>query len=174
MAEPLNAGEIYDLYAYRIYRYVFHRLGDRSLAEDLTSEVFVRLVRARAQPDNVLAYLYRTAHNLVVDYLRRNPALLAPIDDLLGSNRDDPARITQLEAERARLRWAISRLKPEQEQVIVLRFLEGLSNAEVAVILGKPEGAVKALQHRALVRLRYLLGGHSRELGSLEFAGLLE
>ncbi len=174
MSEPLNAGEIYDRYAYRIYRYLFHRLGEKGLAEDLTSEVFVRLVRARVQPENVLAYLYRTAHNLVVDYLRRNPALLAPIDERLGSNRDDPARITQLEADRARLRWAISRLSPEQEQVIVLRVLEGLSCAEVAGVRGKPEGAIKALQHRGLVRLRSLLGGWFSEPGGLEFAGLLE
>jgi RNA polymerase sigma-70 factor (ECF subfamily) len=172
--ERLDAGQAFDEFAPRIYRYIYHRLGQRAVAEDLTSEVFVRLVRMRERPDNLSAYLYRIAHNIVIDYVRRNPAGLAPLDETYASEGNDPARAAQLEAERIRLRRAINRLTPDQQQVIILKYVEGLGNLEVAEIMGRPEGAVKALQHRALDSLRRLLGGAPQADGRLEFAGLME
>ncbi len=174
MNEPLDIGEVYDRYAPRIYRYIFHRLGQTNVAEDLTSEVFLRFLRARVTPDNLLAYLYRSAHNIIVDYLRQNPKLLEPIDERLAAERDDPVQHAELEVERMRVRRAILRLSPDQQQVIVLRYLEELSNAEIGRVLGKNEGAVKALQHRALANLRNLLGGEGQARAQFEWAGLIE
>ncbi len=154
---PSGLGEIYDAYAPKLYRYIYHRLGDRALAEDLTSEVFARFLRARATPDNLAAFLYRMAHNLMVDYLRRHQPL-EPLDEGLPAERGDPQALAEMEMERVRLRRALARLTPEQQQVIVLKFLEGLTNEEIAHVLEKPVGAVKALQHRALATLRELLG----------------
>ncbi len=154
---PLNLGEIYDTYAPRLYRYIYHRLGDRALAEDLTSEVFARFLQARVAPDNLAAVLYRVAHNLIVDYLRRHQSA-EPLDDDLPSEQGDPHALAEVEMERVRLRRALARLTPEQQQAIVLKFLEGLSNEEIARVLDKPVSAVKSLQHRGLVTLRDLLG----------------
>ncbi len=148
---------IYDTQAPRIFRYIYHRLGNRPLAEDLTSEVFVRFLRSGTAPDNLTAFLYRIAHNLIVDYLRRNPTVLA-LDDQTVADRADPIDFAELEMEKATLRRAIARLTPDQQQVIVLKFIEGQSNDEIAAILGKSAGAVKAMQHRALETLRNLLG----------------
>ncbi len=150
-------GGIYDTHAPRIYRYIYHRLGNRALAEDLTSEVFVRFLRSGASPDNVAAFLYRIAHNLVVDYWRRNPTVLS-LDETVLSDQADPTDFAELEVEKVALRRAIARLTPEQQQVIVLKFVEGLSNDDIARVLGKSSGAIKALQHRALETLRDLLG----------------
>ncbi len=149
-------GGIYDTHAPRIYRYIYHRLGNRALAEDLTSEVFVRFLRSGAAPDNVAAFLYRIAHNLIVDYLRRNPTVLS-LDETMVAGQADPTDFAELEMEKVTLRRAIARLTPEQQQVIVLKFVEELSNDDVARVLGKSSGAVKALQHRALQTLRDLL-----------------
>jgi RNA polymerase sigma-70 factor (ECF subfamily) len=150
-------GGIYDTQAPRIFRYIYHRLGNRPLAEDLTSEVFVRFLRSGTTPDNLTAFLYRIAHNLVVDYLRRNPTVLS-LDEATVADQADPIDFAELEMEKATLRRAIARLTPDQQQVIVLKFIEGLSNDEIALVLGKSSGAVKATQHRALETLRNLLG----------------
>lgn len=176
MSESLElyVGETYDLYAAQVYRYIYHRLGNQPLAEDLTSEVFVRFLRAHVMPTYPVAYLYRCALNVIIDYLRRNPAFFEPLDDRVIAQYGDPAKIAEIEAERVRLRRAILRLTPDQQQAIVLKYVEGLSNAEIARVLGRPEGAVKALQHRALSSLRNLLGAGSRGEVRLEFAGLLE
>lgn len=156
---PLNLGEIYDAYAPKLYRYIYHRLGDQALAEDLTSEVFARFLRAQVTPDNLAAFLYRIAHNLMVDHLRRRrDQPLEPLDDELPAERGDPQAHAEIAMERLRLRRAIARLTPEQQQAIVLKFLEGLSNEEIARVLDKPVSAVKSLQHRGLVTLRDLLG----------------
>ncbi len=162
MSDALSElSDIYDTHAPRVYRYIYHRLGDRSLAEDLTGEVFVRFLNVTAAPDNVGAFLYRIAHNLIVDYLRHNQPARVVSDDV-PVDQADPARLAELEMERARLRRLIARLTPDQQQVIVLKFLEGLSNEEIARVLDKPVGAVKALQHRGLVALRDLLSAENR------------
>ena len=165
-----DLGEIYDTNAPKIFRYLYHRVGDQALAEDLTSEVFVRFLHARPTPDNLLAFLYRMAHNLFVDYLRRNPRMQS-LDENLPADGGDPMRLAEIEMERVRLRRALLRLTPEQQQVIVLKFLEGLSNEEIARVVGKPVGAVKALQHRGLGTLRNLLSAQMRLDWQLEQAG---
>jgi RNA polymerase sigma-70 factor, ECF subfamily len=163
-------GEIYDTHAARIFRYIYHRLGDQTLAEDLTSDVFVRYLHAGKQPDNVSAFLYRIAHNLIVDYLRRNPPTQR-LEENVPAEYGDPLRSAEIEMERLLVRRALLRLTPEQQQVIVLKFLEGLSNEEIAHVVGKPVGAIKALQHRGLAVLKSLLAVHARPDWQLEQAG---
>jgi RNA polymerase sigma-70 factor (ECF subfamily) len=148
--------EMYGTHAPRILRYIYHRLGDQAVAEDLTSEVFARFLRARVAPDNLTAFLFRMAHNLIVDYLRCHRATQL-LDENTVSEQSDPARLVEDEMKRARLRRAIARLTAEQQQVIVLKFLEDFSNEEIARVLDKSVGAVKALQHRGLTTLRDLL-----------------
>ncbi len=136
------------------------------LAEDLTSEVFLRFLYVRTAPNNTTAFLYRIAHNLIVDHVRRHPPV-ALAEEVVGEERDDPAAVAEMESERVLLRRSLALLTPDQQQVIVLKFLEGLSNEEVARVLDKPIGAVKALQHRGLATLRELLA-QSRSTGRVE------
>jgi RNA polymerase sigma-70 factor (ECF subfamily) len=162
--------EIYNSHAPRIFRYIYHRLGDQALAEDLTSEVFVRFLRSHTTPDNLSAFLYRTAHNLIVDHLRcHRPAQL--LDEEVVADHADPAHLVEDEMKRARLRRALARLTAEQQQVIVLKFLEGFSNEEIARILVKPIGAIKALQYRGLATLRVLLSAEGLHGQPIEQTG---
>lgn len=155
--------EMYDTHAPRIFRYIYHRLGDQAVAEDLTSEVFVRFLHARVAPENLAAFLFRVAHNLVVDYLRGHRATQL-LDENLAAEQSDPAHLVEEGMKRARLRRAIAHLTAEQQQVIVLKFLEGFSNEEVARVLDKSVGAVKLLQHRGLAALRDLLCGEEENV----------
>ncbi len=151
---PYDVVALYDRFAPGLYRYIYYRLGAQPIAEDLTAEVFVRVLKMARAPDDWRAYLYRIAHNLVVDYVRRNPHILQEPDEQAPGEHGNPVEQAEQEEERRILRRAIARLSPDQQQVIVLKFNQDLSNAEIATILDKPEGAVKALQHRALTNLR--------------------
>jgi RNA polymerase sigma-70 factor (ECF subfamily) len=160
-------GELYDRHAPRIYAYIYRRVGDAHLAEDLTGDVFVRVLNAiqseRIWETSFQAWLYRIAHNLVVDTYRRRPREndLA-LDERLVAAGDDPvAKVTQ-KLSHQQLGAAIGRLTPDQQQVLALRFGEGMTAREVAEITGKTVGAIEAMQHRALAALRRVLG---KELG---------
>lgn len=156
--EPHEIGALYDRFAPELYRYIYHRLGNKTLAEDLTAEVFLRVLDMPRAPNDWRAYLYRIAHNLVIDSFRKNPRVLEQADEWILDEQNDPVERAEIADEQRRLRKAIARLSADQQQVIVLKFIEEMSNAEVARILQKPEGAVKALQHRALTNLREWLG----------------
>lgn len=150
---------IYDNYHQPVYRYVYRRVGDVESARDLTAEVFRRFLQAMQDgrgPDQHLgAWLYRTAHNIVVDFFRRQQHRRhLPLEEELVNAADDPAGVAEKRLSVARVRAALQHLTPDQQQVIALKFLEGLSNQEVAAMLGKPVGAVKSLQHRALAALQ--------------------
>jgi len=154
--------ELYDRYASRIYAYIYRRVGDARLAEDLTGDVFVRVLQAiqaeRFWHTSFQSWLYRIAHNLVVDFYRRRPAVQDwQLDEGLMAAHDDLDSALTERLSHRRLRAAISRLTPEQQQVLTLRFGEGLPAREVAEILDKSVGAVEALQHRALAALRRVL-----------------
>jgi len=140
----------------RIYRYVFYRVNNREDAEDLTSEVFVRMVKfLNTQKGSFHAWLYRIAANLVIDYYRRRArrkeiSLGDEREEFLPSMEDHAEKTLLLEE----LRRALSELTEEQKQVITLKFMEGYDNSEIAEILSKSIGAVKALQFRGLAALR--------------------
>lgn len=153
--------QVYDEYYDRIYRYVYRYLGQADAAEDLTAQVFLRLLKAlhsgSCPRTSLSAWLYRVAHNLVVDAFRRSqPAELELAEWLKGAEADLVYTVEQM-LQMERIRRALLQLTPSQQQVIMLRFLEGLETSEIARILGKSEGAVGALQHRALVALRQIL-----------------
>jgi len=160
--DPSAFAELYDRYQPAVYRYIFYRVDDVATAEDLTSEVFVRLVEKiarftyRGRP--LLAWLYTIARNLVTDYHRQaGRSLPLSFDDRLIADVTDPKETIEHRLTQHRLAVAIARLTEDQRQVILLKFVEGLDNETVARMLGKSIGAVKALQHRALAALRHIL-----------------
>jgi RNA polymerase sigma-70 factor (ECF subfamily) len=159
-------GELYDTYVDNVYRYLLYRLREPSDAEDLTSEVFTRafanIHRYRWQGKSVLAWLYTIARNAVTDRRRRERPTL-DLDDAYGVAEEGPtAHDRAVHGEQVdALRSAVRHLTSEQQEVLVLRFVEDLSSREVAKILGKNEGAIRALQFRALGRLRKLLHEHA-------------
>jgi RNA polymerase sigma-70 factor (ECF subfamily) len=148
-------GELYELHLDRIYRYIHYRVGTVDQTEELTEHVFlkaweaIRRYESRGLP--FAAWLYRMAHNAVVDHYRASRPT-TPIDSTfdIEDEKQNPADAVMAGVDRDELRQAISRLNPDQQRVILLRFVEGLSHADVASILGKSEGAVRVIQHRAL------------------------
>ena len=167
--------EIYDRYAESIYRYAYRFVGDANLAEDLTSEVFLKLLQvlgtSRAPRTQLQGWLYRVARNLAVDWFRQQAkGVQYSLNEELTPDGDSPA--TRLEEQQLHqdLREAISKLTPSQQQVIVLRFGEGRKISEIGRMMGKSEGSVKLMQYRAMKRLRKLLEnqgqrGHEQERG---------
>jgi RNA polymerase sigma-70 factor (ECF subfamily) len=160
-------GQLYERYVDRIYRYIYFKVGSREEAEDLASQTFLKAWDAigdyewRNHPFG--AWLFRIAHNLVVDYHRARRDTLT-LDDASPqlerkASRDEirPERVLAELISTDRVRQAIGRLTEEQQQVLILRFFEGLSTGEVAEIMGKRRGAVRGLQFRALSALRELL-----------------
>ncbi len=154
-------GWLYDHYYDRIYRYVLFKVGSVDEAEDLTGQVFLRMVESirgfEWQGSSFASWLYRIAHNQVVDFLRRRtrrPQVdIDPLASVLIADTGDPQVAAEAAELRGQLRGALDRLTELQSQVIALKFGGGLSNAEVAHILGRTEGAVKALQYSALQNL---------------------
>ena len=151
--------EIYDLYSPRLYRYAMRLLGDSSAAEDCVSETFSRFLKAlqagRGPRDYLQAYLFRTAHNLIVDHYRRQTPT-EELDDNLPQleNTEESA---DLNLRQRHVRDALHQLTEDQQQVVAFKFLEGWANEEIARALHKPVGAVKSLQHRALAQLQKIL-----------------
>jgi RNA polymerase sigma-70 factor (ECF subfamily) len=167
LEEPAWA-EIYRRHSGQVYSYIYFRLGDQHTAEDLTADVFVKALAGirgytwRGTP--LLAWLYRIAHNVTADHRKsawRREQRQVNGDDFEVEDRLD--HIGQSDARRDMLS-AIRALTEEQQQVVILRFYLGMSNAEVANVLGKQEGAVKALQTRGLRALRRVLSGADEEL----------
>ena len=158
--------ELYDRYEVKIYSYIYRRTGDEALAEDFTSQVFLKMLESirdqKAWHISFSGWLYRIAHNLVIDHYRRKgrqgAVELEEASPISSDEEPLEVKVEQtLDAER--LRSAIRRLTEEQAEVVSLRFLEGYSISEVAAMMNRTEGAVKALQYRAVATLRSLLYG---------------
>jgi RNA polymerase sigma-70 factor, ECF subfamily len=154
--------ELYDRHVDSVYRYLLYRVREPSDAEDLCSEVFTRafanIHRYRWQGKSFLAWLYTIARNAVTDRRRRDRPTV-DLDNAYGVAEGGPTaheRAVHGEAVDA-LRGAVKHLTTEQQEVIVMRFVENMSSRQVAKVLGKNEGAIRALQFRALGRLRKLL-----------------
>jgi len=151
------------LHHYRkIHAYLCHRVGNPDVAEDMASSVFLRAVEQihtfdyRGIP--LTTWLYRIAHNLAVDYVRRvSRVKWEPLEDSIADNGASPERAAEISLDVSELREAMKDLTEDQRQVITLKFFLDLSDAEVAKVIDKREGAVRALQHRALVSLRRLV-----------------
>jgi RNA polymerase sigma-70 factor (ECF subfamily) len=157
-------GALYDRYVDLVYRYIYYRVGSRALAEDLTSETFLRaLRRVRSftwQGKDIGAWFVTIARNLIADHYKSGRYRLeVQVADMLDADRaqDGPEREVLDSLTNRVLLEAVKGLNPEQQECIVLRFLQGLSVAETALAMGKNEGAIKALQYRAVRTLGRLL-----------------
>ena len=156
--------ELYDRYMDLVFRYIYYRVGTRALAEDLTSETFLRALRRITsvtwQGRDFGAWLVTIARNLVADHYKSGRYRLeVSTADMLDADRaeDGPEGEVLDQLTNATLLETVKRLNPEQQECIVLRFLQGLSVAETAAVMGKNEGAIKALQYRAVRALARLL-----------------
>ena len=152
-------GRIYDGYVERIYRFVFFRVDDQQTAEDITSQVFLKawsnLDRFEFTRTPYIAWLYTIAHNTVIDHYRTRKVTTA-LEDVQLSQPDDAEAVENqidLTVEMKTIKAAMQSLTDDQQQVLHLRFIEGMSNTEIAQQLGKREGAVRALQMRGLQAL---------------------
>lgn len=154
-------GVLYQRYVQRIYNYIYYRVGHPAEAEDLTARVFYRAMRSmprykeRGLPFS--AFLYRIAHNLVANWHRdskRRPEI--PLEDawLPLRTEGNPEHKLILNEERDRLLQAIRRLPPDRQELLIFKFVDRLSNAEIGQLMGRSEGAIKSLYHRTLVALR--------------------
>ena len=169
---PAAYDRLYNLYADRIFRYLYARLGQREAAEDLTADVFVRLIqvlpRFRVNAERPVAsfsaWLYRIAGNLLTDNYRRERHRqhvdIADQIQLAGSG-PSPDQHASAAEEGQLVIQALAELGPEQQAVVLYRFAEQYSTQQVADLMGKTTGAVKALQHRALISLRRLLSSEA-------------
>ncbi len=148
-------GELYDRYAQAIFRFLYAQLSHRLEAEDLTSEVFLRAwqslptYRERGYPFS--SFLFRIARNLVIDRYRRSDWRDLPLED---DQSPGQAALGEAAAQHRELLESLAQLREEYRLVLVLRFLNGLSPQETARALKRSEGAVRVLQHRALLALR--------------------
>ena len=154
--------DVYEQHSPGIYRYAIRLLGDKTVAEDCVSETFSRFLgvirRGGGPKENVKAYLYRIAHNWITDYYRRQPLPELPLEvDEHVEPGSNPATLVSEAMERERVRVAILRLPPEQQQIIQLRLLENWSHEDVAQVLGKTADATRSMQYRALASLRRML-----------------
>jgi RNA polymerase sigma-70 factor (ECF subfamily) len=162
-------GELYERYRDAIYRYCLSRTGTAHEAEDLTSDVFVKALQSidRYQERGLpfVAFLYRIARNAAIDRSRTLKQPLS-VDELViePASRQNVEADATLAVDRSILLAALTKLKTEHRDVIVMRFIEGYSALEVAAKLGKTEGAVRTLQHRALERLRKEFDDAQREM----------
>ena len=149
-------GELYERYLDAIYRYLYFRIGNEVLVEDLTEEVFVRawesLPRYKVSKYPFKSWLYRIAHNLYVDTQRKHTPIQMSDEDM-DKNRSHqplPEEMVTRQQDYAMLAGAIQKLDNIEQQVVLLRFVEGLSHREVGHIIGKSEQASRVIQHRAL------------------------
>ena len=154
-------GVLYERYVSRIYSYIYYRTGNQHDAEDLTARVFFRAMRhVENYTDRGLplsAWLYRIAHNLVANWHRDNSRRKEiPLDEiiLVRQSGDLPEMVLIENEEKENLLNVIHRLPADRQQLIILKFVEHLSNAEIGLVMGRSEGAVKSLYHRTLLSLR--------------------
>ncbi|MFC2044805.1 sigma-70 family RNA polymerase sigma factor [Chloroflexota bacterium] len=158
--------ELYEAYFDKIYRYIVLKIGDRTDAEDMTQQVFLKALKSissfKWKGTPFSAWLYRIAHNQVVDHLRKKTTRQT---DLLNeelplasdSPFDNPQKLTEHSLNMEQLMASTRKLTEAQREVISLRFTSDLPTAQVAKIMGKSEGAIKALQHAAITALRKTL-----------------
>jgi RNA polymerase sigma-70 factor (ECF subfamily) len=153
-------GQLYELHLDSIYRYIYYRVGNAAEAEDLTEQVFLKAwEHIGAYDDRGLpfaAWLYRMAHNQVIDF-RRTRKVAEPLSELLVEKTAGPQETVERHMEMAEVGAALRQLSPDQQQIIILRFVQGCTHPEAAAIMGKSEGALRALQCRALTSLHEAL-----------------
>ena len=154
-------GQLYERYADKIYNYVYYRTGNVADAEDLTARVFMRAMKHIVNYDDrgvpFSAWLYRIAHNLVANWHRdRSRRKIMSLDDVSQWNfhEEGPESLAQFLEDREALLATIRRLPADRQELLILKFVERLSNKEIGDIMDRSEGAIKSLYHRTLLSLR--------------------
>jgi len=160
--DPEAFNQLYEAHFEKVYRYVAMRLGNGMEAEDVTQEVFLKALGSissfRWKGVPFLAWLYRIARNQVIDHYRKRPKTPpVSINDLQIPEEGNPVEIAEQKSEFERIMKAARKLTEAQREVIALRFVSDLSIAETAHVMRRSEGAVKALQHSALIALRRVM-----------------
>jgi RNA polymerase sigma-70 factor (ECF subfamily) len=159
--DQIAFGELYERYVKRIYNYIYYRTGNHQDAEDLTARVFHRALQHigsyvdRGVPFS--AWLYRIAHNLVVNWHRdRGRRKMVPLDDMVLSpfSSQAPEHLAERNEQQEELLQAIGKLPDDRQQLLILKYVDRLSNAQIGQIMGRSEGAIKSLYHRTLIALR--------------------
>ncbi len=154
--------ELYNQYADKLFRFLLLRVGSRAEAEDLVAMAFERVLQRidtfkGTSVASFSAWIYQVARNLLVDHYRRKQKMdISPLEShqaTIADKAPGPHRHVESSETAQSLYTAISSLTPIQQQVVILKFFEGMTNAEIAAVVGKSEGAVKSLQHRALASL---------------------
>jgi RNA polymerase sigma-70 factor (ECF subfamily) len=162
-------GQLYDAYVGMVYRFIYFRVNDRALAEDFTSETFLRALRRISSIDyqgrDIGAWFMTIARNLILDHKKSARARLEvpTAEDIEGepNERSPEAAVLDLLTSE-RLMAAVRQLGDEQRECVILRFVQGFSVSETAAVMGKNDGSVKALQHRAIRKLAELIGDELR------------
>jgi RNA polymerase sigma-70 factor (ECF subfamily) len=163
--DPEAFGLLYERYVAQIYRYLYYRTGNPQDAEDLTARTFYRalehLPRYQERGLPFAAWLYRIAHNIVVNWQRdrRRRPVVALDHVVMHAAEGDPQGALEEQEEREQLIRAFRRLSPERQELLILKFVEGMSNAQIGAIMGRSEGAIKSLYHRTLLELKKNLEG---------------
>lgn len=165
-----NFTDVYDEYVDKIYRFVFVRVSSKAVAQDLTSETFTRTLEyfkrnSKVEVDNIQAFLYRTALNIVTDYYRQKSRTDVPLDyesqevierEMPYKERPDIAAAYGEQADKIRL--ALAKMDKEHADIITWHYIEDMPIREIADITGRPEGTIRVMLHRGLKELRDLLG----------------
>lgn len=160
--DPEVISSLYECYHLAVFRYLFYRVGDSLVAEDLTSEVFLRMIRSlpRYTPGKFTfqAWLFQIAHNLAIDHYRKSKYRNhSSLEESLIAHEESIDSAVQRNLDSEKLQNALTHLTDEQREVIILRFISGMPISDVAQTLNKSENAIKGLQRRALNVLRQVL-----------------
>ena len=155
-------GRLYDMHVDRVYKHIYYRVGNEADAEDLTQQVFLKawqaIDRYKKMASPFVAWLMTISHNLVIDFYRsKKDKVYLEAEVLANGSAPSPERVTEARFEQQRLRRAILQLGSDEQQVVILRFMEGFEFAEIASLLKKKEGNVRVILHRALVKLHNIL-----------------
>ena len=156
-------GRLYDLYVERVYRHVYYKVGNTKDAEDLTQQVFIKAWKAigryRKTASPFIAWLMRISHNMVIDYYRKKRDTTYLDNEWeFKDSYSSPERSAEERFDQQQLRKVILRLPGEQQQVILMSFIEGFTYTEIAAALNKKEGTIRVILHRALKKIRQMMG----------------
>ena len=155
-------GRLYDLYVSRVYRHIYYRVGNTADAEDLTQQVFLKawnaIGRYKKRSSPFLAWIMKISHNLIIDYyrLKKDVAYLDSEWEFEDS-RSSPEGLAEEHVNQEQLRKVILQLPYDQQQVILMSFIEGFTYTEIASTLGKREGTIRVILHRALKKMKQIL-----------------
>ena len=156
-------GRLYDMHVDRVYRHIYYRISNTADTEDLTQQVFIKawqaIARYKKTASPFLAWLLRISHNLIIDFYRsKKSETFIDFDVVASKAESDPERLVEDQFTQQEIRKAILKLKGDQQQVIMMRFIEDFSYAEIAASVGKSEGAIRVILHRGLANLKKIIG----------------